>query len=238
LRIPRFYINSKIGVGQTILLENQQHHHLAKVLRKKRDDLVTLFNGTGPEFLGKIDETCAQKTKIKIIDISQSTKTPRIKIKLGMCVLKREAMNSAITKCTELGVSEITPIFSDFCSVPKKLIAKKKQHWQKLAIFACEQSGLNLIPIINEPISMENWFKRSKEQAFIAIQTGKKLEATLTENSSVYLLIGPEGGFSQSELDLSIREGAIPVKFGDRILRAETAPIVAISMLYNAAGEF
>ena len=115
MRIPRFFVKSVIKLSHIVLLEEEQNLHLVKVLRKKEGDLVTLFNGTGPEYSGKIIKTSLKRTEILITSSSLETRRPEIKIHLGICILKKDAMNRSISKCTELGVCEITPIFSEFC---------------------------------------------------------------------------------------------------------------------------
>ena len=119
----------------------------------------------GPEYLGKIIKTSLKRTEILITSLSLETRKPKIKIHLGICILKKDAMNRSISKCTELGVHEITPIFSEFCAVPEKLIQKRVSNWQKIAISASEQRGLNLIPSINPVCNLREWiFKTPGEK--------------------------------------------------------------------------
>ena len=114
MRIPRFFLKSNISLSQVIFLEKEQNLHLVKVLRKKKGDSVILFNGMGPEYSGKILKTTIKETEILITGFSRETREPETKIHLGLCILKKDAMNRSISRSTELGVSEITPIFSEF----------------------------------------------------------------------------------------------------------------------------
>ena len=155
VRIPRFFVKSIINLSQVIPLEKEQNLHLVKVLRKKEGDSVTLFNGMGQEYYGKIIKTSLRKTEILITSFSPETRTPVKKIHLGLCILKKDAMNRSISRSIELGVYEITPIYSEFCTVSEKLIAKRAANWQKVAISASEQCGLNFNPLYKPRMQFE-----------------------------------------------------------------------------------
>ncbi len=236
--IPRFFVKSDIKLSQIVLLQKEQNLHLAKVLRKKEGDLITLFNGMGPEYSGKILKTSSERTEILITSLSLETRTPEIKIHLGLCILKKDAMNRSISRCTELGVNEITPIISEFCAVPEKLIEKRLINWQKIAISASEQCGLNLIPHINPVCRMREWIFKTDGEKLMALQSGNKLENNFFESNSASLLIGPEGGFSPDEIKYTNNDHVKKISLGKRTLRAETAPIVAISLIHRISGEF
>ena len=238
MRIPRFFVKSVIKLSQIVLLEKEQNLHLLKVLRKKEGDSITLFNGMGPEYSGKIIKTSLKRTEILITSLSLETRRPEIKINLGLCILKKDAMNRSISRCTELGVYEITPIFSEFCTVPEKLIEKRVSNWQKVAISASEQCGLNLIPSINPVCNLKEWIFKTPGEKLMALQSGDKLGNDFLESNSVSLLIGPEGGFSPDEIEDANNEQVRKISLGERTLRAETAPIVAISLIHRISGEF
>ena len=238
MRIPRFFVKSIINLSQVILLEKEQNLHLVKVLRKKKGDSITLFNGMGQEYYGKIIKTDLRKTEILITSFSSETRTPVKKIHLGLCVLKKDAMNRSIARSIELGVYEITPIYSEFCTVPEKLIKKRAATWQKIAISAAEQCGLNLIPSIKPVCSLREWILQTSGKKLIALQSGGKLEKDFLEANSVSLLIGPEGGFSANEIKYVDEDRVKKFSLGKRTLRAETAPIVAISLIHSLSGEF
>ena len=238
MRIPRFFVKSVIKLSQIVLLEDEQNLHLVKVLRKKEGDLVTLFNGMGPEYSGEIIKTSLKRTEILITSLSLETRRPEMKIHLGICILKKDAMNRSISKCTELGVFEITPIFSEFCTVPEKLIEKRVSNWQRIAISASEQCGLNLIPAINPVCNLREWIFKTPGNKLMALQSGDRLGNDFLESNSVSLLVGPEGGFSPGEIEDANNDQVKKISLGERTLRAETAPIVAISLIHRISGEF
>ena len=238
MRIPRFFVKSDIKLSQTILLEKEQNLHLVRVLRKKKGDSVTLFNGMGPEYSGKIIKTSLKKTEVLITSLSLETRRPKVKIHLGLCILKKDAMNRSISRCTELGVNEITPIYSEFCVVPEKLIEKRLFSWQKTAISASEQCGLNLIPFINPVCKLKDWIFKTPGEKLMALQSGEKLGNEFLDPGPISLLIGPEGGFSADEITHTNKNQVKKISLGVRTLRAETAPIVAISLIHRISGEF
>ena len=237
MRIPRFFVKSVIKLSQIVLLEKEQNLHLVKVLRKKEGDSITLFNGMGPEYSGKIIKTSLKRTEVLITSLSLETRRPKVKIHLGICILKKDAMNRSLSRCTELGVNEITPIFSEFCAVPEKLIEKRVSNWQKIVISASEQCGLNLIPSINPVCNLQEWISKTPGEKLMAVQSGDKLGNDFLESNSVSLLIGPEGGFSPDEIEDASNDQVKKISLGERTLRAETAPIVAISLIHRISGE-
>ena len=238
MRIPRFFVSSNINLSQIVLLEKEQNLHLVKVLRRKKGDSITLFNGTGPEYSGKIIKTSLERTEILITSSSLETRKPKVKIHLGLCILKKDAMNRSISRSTELGVYEITPIISEFCAVSEKLIEKRVSNWQKIAISASEQCGLNLIPSINPVCRLKDWIFKTPGEKLMALQSGDKLEKDVLKSNCVSLLIGPEGGFSADEVKDANIDQIKKISLGERTLRAETAPIVAISLIHRISGDF
>lgn len=238
VRIPRFFVKSIINVSQVVLIEKEQNLHLLKVLRKKEGDSVTLFNGMGREYYGKIIKTSLKKTEILISSFSPETRRPVKEIHLGLCILKKDAMNRSISRSTELGVHEITPIVSEFCAVTKNFIEKRAATWQKIAISASEQCGLNLVPSINPVCSLKEWIIKTSGMKLMALQSADKLEKDFLQSNSVSLLIGPEGGFSEDEIKYAGNNQVKKFSLGKRTLRAETAPIVAISLIHRISGEF
>ena len=238
MRIPRFFVKSIINLSQVIPLEKEQNLHLVKVLRKKEGDSVTLFNGMGREYYGKIIKASLRKSEILITSFSPETRAPVKKIHLGLCILKKDAMNRSISRSIELGVHEITPIHSEFCTVSEKLITRRAANWRKVAISASEQCGLNLIPSINPVCSLKEWILGTSGKKLMAIQSGEKLKKDFLRSNSVSLLVGPEGGFSEDEIKHIEEDQVKKFSLGKRTLRAETAPIVAISVIHSLSGEF
>ena len=163
-----------------------------------------------------------------------------LQIHLGQGLSRGERMDWAIQKATELGVAEITPLFTERCEVRlnDERMQKRLEHWQQIAISACEQCGRSKVPVIHVPQSVKDW------QA--AVQADLKLvlhpvAQPLTEHaapSTLAFLIGPEGGLTDAEVAHAAEQGFLPARLGPRVLRTETAPIVALSVAQQLWGDF
>lgn len=150
-------------------------------------------------------------------------------------------MDLAIQKCTELGVTEIIPLFTEFSEVKLsgERLQKKRQHWQQIAISACEQSGRTRLPQIHAPQKISDWCSELDCPLKLVFEPGSSTTLQSRESQQkVALLIGPEGGFSASELDMAAKKGFLAVSLGPRILRTETAPIAALTSLQLLWGDF
>lgn len=238
MALSRFYVEDNLEVDQPIALPTDVAHHLARVLRLNTGDTVILFNGEGGEYqciIETLDKKAVTVLPHRFVDDNRETS---LNVHLGMCVLKREAMDNVFMKATELGVSAITPLLSDYCTVSKKAIAKRQPHWQQISISACEQCGLNVLPRIHTPLPLNDWVDEQTGKRIIALPDADQPINTTEHPAEVSLLVGPEGGFSPDEAGYAMDSGFEAVSFGARILRAETAPIVALSVLQYEWGDF
>lgn len=178
---------------------------------------------------------------VKINDIINSKTESSLSIHLGLGISKGERMDYAIQKAVELGVNKITPLFTEYCVVnlDEKRIKKRLNHWNGIIISACEQSGRNVLPILNIPTSLTNWNNAIDETCLILDPLAKStLKDINLNNNAISLVIGPEGGLSSSEiLDLNKKTNFHPVKFGPRILRTETAAISSITAIQVLWGD-
>lgn len=166
-----------------------------------------------------------------------------LNIHLLQGVSRGERMDIVVQKTTELGVNRITPVLSEFSVVKldKKRAAKKQNHWQKIAISACEQCGRNRVPVIDAPIQLRNWFGENLEASGLRTILAPAADGTIyrhDENEIEHiLLIGPEGGFSDDEYEQAKIAGFVAANFGPRILRTETAAIATIATLQARYGD-
>ena len=151
-------------------------------------------------------------------------------------------MDYAVQKATELGVSEITPVFSENCDVKLKIerVENRLRHFRKVAAGACEQRGRVGMPIINCPMNVTDVWRKDLDQASIKIvldPLGDKVFSDFSNLKRVELFVGPEGGCSSEELSEAKAFGASLLRLGSRVLRAETAPVVALSLLQYLYGD-
>ncbi|MAM71328.1 MAG: 16S rRNA (uracil(1498)-N(3))-methyltransferase [Gammaproteobacteria bacterium] len=241
MRISRLYLDQPLQPGSQLSLSGQQAHYLSKVLRLKAESPLIIFNGQGGEYSARITHINKHELELFVDEyFAVDTESPLTSI-LGLGLSRGERMDLAIQKSTELGVSCIVPLFTDYCEVKLKAerMGKKLRHWQQIIISACEQSGRTRIPEILAPRSLSDWceglvcplkliFEPSASTRLDQQKAAEKLA----------LLIGPEGGFSPGELALTEQHGFVPIRLGPRVLRTETAPVAALSALQLYWGDF
>lgn len=150
-------------------------------------------------------------------------------------------MDYAIQKATEAGVTAITPLWSERCEVKlnAERLDKRVKHWQQVAISACEQCGRNIVPTIHTPVKLEDWLTtRATELNFVLHHRTREKLSGFAQPESVSLLIGPEGGLTAQEIELAEDHRFNPLALGPRVLRTETAPVVAITLMQYLWGDY
>lgn len=241
MRKHRFYIDQDIVLNTTLELSDDISHQINRVLRLRIADQIYLFNNSGAEFTANIENITRKNTTILITSRSETILESPLKINLGQVIGKGEKIDWVIQKATELGVHSITPLYSSrSISQPVQDRAVHKiEHWQKIAIAACSQCWRNIIPTINPPQNINDWTATSTEAQKLILSPSPSSQRIRDFNisSSVTVLIGPEGGFSETEIAHAISHQFIPVSLGPRILRTETAGLAAIAILQSMFGD-
>lgn len=243
MRDIRVFTNQPLAVDAEVLLEENSTHHLTTVLRLKTGAAIVLFNGTGGEYHAILGQATGKQARVLITGFTETNRESPLYISLGIGLSRGDRMDWVIQKATEVGVAEITPLFTARSEVRLKgdRADKKIQHWRKIAINACEQCYRNIPPIINAPISPDLWSQSlSTDQNFVLHHRSNQTVGELRTQSinCVGLLVGPEGGLTDSEITSSLQSGFQALTIGPRILRTETAPIVAITLLQSLWGDF
>jgi len=234
--MPRFFIEIDLAVDAEIALTDTVFHHWVKVLRAQSGEQAILFNGQGGEYQAILTEVGKKSALVKILSFNENNRTPPFKALLGQVMSKGDRMDYAIQKSVELGVNQIQLLTSERCEMRLKYDRdqKKLDHWQAIAIAACEQCGMNIVPEILAPIPLSDWLKMPLPPTKFVLAPNKNQKNILDHTSSnITLLIGPEGGLSEAEINNANVAGFKNWCIGDRILRTETAPIVALSILNN-----
>ena len=243
--MPRFYTpNPRIENG-LLKIEGDEVKHIRKVLRLKTGDEILVFDGLGKEFEGTIVEEGRSSVMVKIQDMLSPKRDSPLEVTLAQSLLKGEKMDSLIQKATELGVKEIIPFFSSR-SVPlleKSRSLKRHHRWEKIAVEAAKQCGRGVVPKIESLQTYSGMLHAASADQLRLIlweRDGIKLRDMLEgskERRKVFFMIGPEGGFSQDEIEKAERVGFIAVTLGRRILRAETASLCFLSILQYEWGD-
>ncbi|CBL47260.1 Protein of unknown function (DUF558) [gamma proteobacterium HdN1] len=241
MRIPRIFQEIPLLEGTKVTLTESGSHHVTQVLRMKPGDQVLLFNGTGGEYFGEIEATGKRGVEVLLTYFNEVDRASPLSVHLGQVIGKGERFDYAIQKAVELGVTEITPLFSRRCEVKLNgpRLDKKLQQWKHLAVAACEQSGLNIIPQIHAPVALAEWAETVQADARWILHTEGEPHNPFTQQApqSLAFAVGPEGGFEDTEVS-SVRErGFDCVSMGPRIWRTETAPVVMLSLLQYHWGD-
>ena len=233
MRIPRIYLPSQLILGQSIELTDHAFQHAIKVLRLKQNAKLILFNGEGVEVSAAVETINKKNASVIITEELHSTPESNLYIHLALGISKGERMDFAIQKAVELGVTEITPLFTEHCVVnlDEKRTQKRLQHWHGIIVSACEQSGRNVLPILNTTNTLMKWADSTNDLSLVFDPLSTSTLKIITpEESKINIVIGPEGGLSSQEIsELDKRSNFQSVKFGPRVLRTETAAVSAIT---------
>jgi 16S rRNA (uracil1498-N3)-methyltransferase len=241
MRDIRIYQPGHYQVGDYLSLSDNAVLHVAVVLRMQVDQRLVLFNGNNEEFLAQITAINKKKVTVLINNMIAVSRESSASIHLAQAIVKGARMEMVIQKAVELGVVSITPIITEHCAikVDAKRLIKKQTQWQAIAVSACEQSGRNQIPIIHPIESLLDYAqKNTTSQRFVlSPKTTKKWHDYELSMHDIRLMIGPEGGFSHTELEVLSTHAFIPIGLGPRVLRTETAAIAALSVLQALVGD-
>ena len=232
--MPRFFIEADLAENTSVELTETVFHHWVKVLRAQVGEKAILFNGQGGEYQAELIEVAKKSAVVQISDFNPNNRTPAIHTVLGQVMSKGDRMDYAIQKAVELGVSNIQLLTSERCEMRLKYDRdqKKLDHWQGIAVAACEQCGLNIVPQILAPMSLEKWLETELPETRLVLAPNKdEVDVLAKATHDIALLIGPEGGLSEAEITASNQKGFVNWCIGQRVLRTETAPVVALSIL-------
>lgn len=242
MRIPRFFQDIELRANTEITLDDNAAGHVRNVLRLGVGTKVIVFNGQGGEYTGEISEISRQLVKVKIQEFFERDVKTALKIHLGQAIAKGDRMDMVMQKSVELGVNEITPLFTERCNVQldKARIQKKMRHWQGIIFNACEQSGRNDLPVLHEPLTLNEWLQKTSAELSLVLDPYAKdaIDIRNIQPRSTRLLIGPEGGLNEAEITKALQQQFKGLRLGPRILRTETAALAAISVLQCWWGDF
>lgn len=241
MRIPRIFTEQNLLSGEQIELEESASHHLSKVLRMQAGRELVLFNGAGGEFAATIHEISKKHVTVSIAEHSIDNRESPLELELAIGISRGERFEWVLQKATELGVTKITPLITERTEVKTggDRQEKMQDRWQHILISACEQSQRNLLPKLSVPIQIFDWLPTvNSDFRFVLHHRDSKTLPTEQKPQSVTLLIGPEGGLSESEIAQALAKNFNALTLGPRVLRTETAPVAAISLVQYLWGDF
>lgn len=240
MRVPRIYHASPITRAGPLTLDERAARYLGQVLRLQTDNPVIVFDGRGGEWQAVITQLGKKSLQLELQEFTAINRDSSLSVHLGIGLSRGERMDWIVQKATELGVGAITPLLTERCEVKLQgdRLAKRMDHWLSVSISACEQSGLNALPEIFEPVKCAAWANKHDADLKLLLHPDAETEQGRdTVPQSVLLAVGPEGGFTEQEVQQLSAIDFTMLRLGERVLRTETAPLVALSILQYRWGD-
>lgn len=242
MRTTRIYQKQHLSSGARLVLDADTSHYVGTVLRLRPNAELLVFNPDDGEFAAQIVAVEKRAITVELGTLLRAAQPMLLSIHLGLGISRGDRMDFAIQKSTELGVARITPLYSQFGEVKLQgdRAENKLRHWRKIAASAAEQSGRLDIPEIAAPLALDEWQQQLGNITRLMLDPSgsERIGASnAAHDNGIALLIGPEGGFAEQELDWGRKHGFSLVTLGPRILRTETAPVAALAILQNRFGD-
>jgi len=242
VRLSRVYVEQPLSaMGQT-LVEGSAARHVLRVLRLRRGDPLVLFNGDGWDYPGTVGEWEGDRLQVTLANPRPGLPECPTVLTLVQGVARSDRMDTIIQKATELGAARIVPVLAgrSVVRLDGRQAGRKLAHWQAVAVAACEQSGRARPPLIEAPRSLaDTLVQLETDQARLRLDPtgGRSLSSIESSWRRVTLLVGPEGGLAPEEAKLADAAGFEPRSLGPRILRTETAALVALALVQARCGD-
>jgi 16S rRNA (uracil1498-N3)-methyltransferase len=234
---PRFYVEKPLAQGANIILSERAARH-ARVLRLNKNDEVVLFDGSGVDFAGVITRGRKGQIQVSVGVGHEGLADPVLDWHLAIAVIKREAMNLALQKATEVGVTAITPVFTEYTDAPHGSADRRHNNWLGVLSSAAEQCGRSRLPTLNAACQFTDCLKVCADLRLIPEPAAElTIETVATRPQSLFTLVGPEGGFSPAEVAAAEKTGFVAISLGPRILRADTVPAVLGALVQSRWGD-
>jgi len=241
MSLRRFYYPDLTQSQKNITLSNKEEiHHLFNVLCFKQGEEMTVFNGKGLQAMGTIISISKKNAQINLQNFSTQAQDKPLLV-LACAIPKKSKFETIVEKCTELGVDEIIPIKTTRTEMTGSLesLQRKTKRFFDVAVNACKQSQRSFLPEIHPIMTFEKMLTTiaSNDISLIgSLRDDKKRlteipHAQLKQAKKIYVLIGPEGDFTNEEITLALSKGCLPISLGHQVLKVETAAICAISYI-------
>ena len=243
MAVPRFFFPLDLApdaVGGLVLLPEAAAHHATRVLRLAVGDPVTLFTGTGGEYSATLVAADRRGATVRVDAFDPLERESPLAVTLAQSIAANDAMDYAIRKAVELGVTAIQPLVTERSApLPAgERSDKRLAHWRQIVVAACEQCGRNRVPGVAPPRSIGEWLAEWSGPGVVLAPDGvTSLPAMAAPAGPLALLVGPEGGWGARELTAATACGFTKLRLGPRILRTETAGVAALAVMQAAWGD-
>jgi 16S rRNA (uracil1498-N3)-methyltransferase len=242
VRLTRVHVDSPLTPDTDLPLPAAAANHVGRVLRLREGAVIVAFDGSGNDYRCEILSVRGDDVLVRVGPRTAGLPESPLRITLVQAVSRGERMDWTLQKATELGVRAIVPVLSSRSVVrlDDRQAEKKLRHWQAIVAGACEQCGRSVVPELRAPQELSRYLTSATRegQRFVLSPSGPTSLAGLSSmGSRVELLIGPEGGLEDSEVERAVGAGFTPVRLGPRVLRTETAGMVALTVLQALWGD-
>ncbi len=243
MRLNRIYTPGPLQAGATVRLDGQAASHVARVLRLRQGDALTLFNGDGWDYPGTVAAAGGARLEVALLERAAALPESPLALTLVQGVSRGERMDLVLQKGTELGATRFVPVLTarSVVRLDARQAARRLAHWQAVAVAACEQCGRARLPRVEAPRPLADWLAGpappDTRRVLLAPDATLPLAALPAAAGAIELLIGPEGGLADAEREASIAAGYEPRTLGPRILRTETAALAALVTLQAVLGD-
>ena len=241
--LPRFLADTIDAHARTGRLGADEARHLSQVLRLGIGDEVAVFDGAGREYRARVERVARDGADVRLIAEVDAAPEPAVRVTLAQAVLKGEKMDDVVRDATMMGVSAIEPLITEHTAAHMKA-GRAPERWRRIAIASAKQCRRAVVPSIGVGSSFTDWLAGDRAVSrLLLVEPSAAAEghplSTLGGNRppSASLLVGPEGGWSEAEIDAAVRAGYVPITLGRRTLRADAVPIVALGLLHFVWGD-
>jgi 16S rRNA (uracil1498-N3)-methyltransferase len=239
---PRIFCDVRLGPGAQFALPPDAANHLGRALRLRVGDALFVFDGNGGEYEAVIQRIDRERVEVKLGAFHDVDREAPVAAGLVQGLPEADKMDWIVQKSVELGVAWIQPVVCERSVVrlSGERAARRQSHWQRVVIAACEQCGRNRLPTLRPTLAFRDWAAQPSQALrwMLAPGAGQSLAAQPAPGGPVELLVGPEGGLSERELDIAATIGFVPLALGPRVLRTETAPLAALAAIQSLWGDF
>jgi len=240
--LPRFLaaIDPESGTAR---LSEEEARHLSQVLRLRAGDEIAVFDGSGLEFVARVEQIARGGALVRLLDPRTPAPEPAVRLTLAQAALKGEKMDDVVRDATMMGVSAIEPLVTEHTAAHLKP-GRAPERWRRIAIASVKQCGRAVVPNVGDGTSLHDWLARDRSaERILLVEPSSPVAghpaSTLgsTRPASATILIGPEGGWSVAEIESAVAAGYVPITLGRRTLRADAVPIVALGLLLYLWGD-
>ncbi|MCS3904439.1 16S rRNA (uracil1498-N3)-methyltransferase [Methylohalomonas lacus] len=234
MREIRIHVDAPLVPDSELTLPPDAARHVARVLRLKAGQSLTLFNGRGGEYAATIVDVARREVRVQVDAHDPVERESPLAITLVQAVSRGKHMDYTLQKAVELGVQRIVPVLSEHGQVrlDDQRTQNKQSHWHGIIVSACEQSGRNRLPELQAPCPFDDWLAAAADtdasRLLLEPLSDRRLRGLPTPTAGIVLVSGPEGGFSPAERDAALAAGCNGIGLGPRVLRTETAAPAAI----------